>query len=54
LEPERACSLPAPTQNTGTNQAATARFKQENLMSNFQSFRNAVLEDDDLQEVVIS
>ena len=36
-------------------QAATAAgFNQEKTMTDFQSFRNAVLEDDDLQEAVIS
>jgi|TARA_B100001142_G_C14324057_1_gene651590 predicted ribosomally synthesized peptide with nif11-like leader len=35
-------------------QATTPRFKQDNSMTDFQSFRNAVLEDDDLQEQVIS
>jgi predicted ribosomally synthesized peptide with nif11-like leader len=38
----------------GKLQATTARFNQEKTMTDFQSFRTAVLEDDDLQEAVIS
>jgi hypothetical protein len=34
--------------------AVTVRFKQETPMTDFQSFRNAVLEDEDLQEAVVS
>ena len=34
--------------------AVTVRFKQETPMTDFQSFRTLVLEDDDLQEAVVS
>ena len=34
--------------------AVTAPFNQEKTMTDFQSFRNAVLEDDDLQQQVMS
>ena len=32
----------------------TVRFKQETPMTDFQSFRTLVLEDDDLQEAIVS
>ena len=41
-------------ERTGALQAMTAGFNQEKTMTDFQSFRNAVLEDDDLQEAVVS
>ena len=44
----------APTEFTTALQAPGVRFDQDNPMTDFQSFRNAVLEDDDLQEAVIS
>ena len=51
LCPSKSCLS---SKSTGALPATTAPFNQEKTITDFQSFRNAVLENDDLQEAVIS